>query len=356
MSRKPITLDDVARTTGGRVVGDGGVRVRDVAPLADAGPDDLALLADRRYLPALEESRAGALLVQEALLEQVEGTDVPAVVVADAHRALVPLLELLHPPAAVPVGIHPTAVLGRGVSLGTDVWVGPYAVLGDGVVVADRARVGPHAAVGDGCRIGEESVLNPGVVLYAGTVVGRRVVVHAGARLGVDGFGYAVGDDGAFRKIPQVGRVVVEDDVEIGANACIDRGSIGDTVVGAGSKLDNLVHLAHNVRLGAGCAFAAMVGVAGSVRIGRGVVAGGQAGISGHLSIGDGARLAAQAGVIGDIPAGETWMGYPARERREFLKAEALTYRLPDLVKEVRRLRKELDELRSTRDGGADET
>jgi UDP-3-O-[3-hydroxymyristoyl] glucosamine N-acyltransferase len=180
--------------------------------------------------------------------------------------------------------------------------------------------------------------------LYPQVEIGKRVILHAGVRLGVDGFGYAQ-DGGIHRKVPQVGRCVVMDDVEIGANTCLDRGSIGDTVVEAGAKLDNLVHLGHNVRVGSGTLLAAMVGVAGSSSVGRGVVAGGQVGIAGHLHVGDGARLAAQAGVIGDVPPGETVSGFPARSHRDFLRAMGQLFKLPELVQRVKNIEKALDRL-----------
>lgn len=337
----PLTLEELAELAGGRVHGDPGRTVRDVAPLSDAGPDELGLLADRRYLDRLPGSRAGALLVSAELADRVpEGW--AYVAVDDAHAALIPVLERLHPEPPRSERIHPTAVLGGGVEAGQGVDVGAYAVVGDGVTLGEGCRVGPHAVVGDGCRVGAGSVIHAHVTLYPGTVLGRRVVVHSGARLGVDGFGYAM-VDGAYRKVPQVGRCVVEDDVEIGANTCIDRGSIGETRVGAGSKLDNLVHLAHNVRVGPGCAMAAQVGIAGSTRIGSGVVLGGQAGLVGHAEIGDGARISAQAGVIGDVEEGESVTGYPARDMRTYLRAAAHFLRLPDLARRVARLEERLD-------------
>lgn len=332
----------VAELCRGRVEGDAASpRVEGVTSLDRAGPADLALLADRAYVAAAKTSRAGVLLVNEALGPHAPD-DRPRVLVADAHAALIPVLEHFHPARDVQPGVHPTAVLGRDVRLGERVSVGPYAVLDDGAVLGDRVRVGPHAVVGHGVRVGDDTVLHAHVVLYAGTELGARVVIHAGARLGVDGFGYAW-IDGAHRKVPQVGRCVVEDDVEIGANTTLDRGSIGETRVGRGSKIDNLVHLGHNVSLGPHCALAAMVGVAGSVTIGAGVLFGGQAGVSGHLTIGDGARIAAGAKIWKDVPAGETHLGDPARARSRYLRTRAHVERLPDLVARVKALEAQVE-------------
>jgi UDP-3-O-[3-hydroxymyristoyl] glucosamine N-acyltransferase len=233
--------------------------------------------------------------------------------------------------------VHPTAVLGPDVRLGSDVSIGPYAVIDQGAELGDRVVIGAHACVGAGTRIDEDTVLHPQVVIYPGAEVGKRVILHAGVRLGVDGFGYVL-DQGQHRKVPQVGRCVIGDDVEIGANTCLDRGSIGQTVVEDGAKLDNLVHLGHNVSVGSLSLLAAMVGVAGSTSIGKGVAAGGQVGINGHIHVGDGARLGGQAGVVKNVPPGATVSGYPARDHREYLRAMAQLFKLPDLVRRVRAL------------------
>jgi UDP-3-O-[3-hydroxymyristoyl] glucosamine N-acyltransferase len=242
-------------------------------------------------------------------------------------------------------GIHPTAILGRGVTLGDGVSIGPGVVLGDGVTLGARTRLDAYAVIGDGVRVGEDCHLYPSVTVYSGTEIGPRVRVHAGARLGSDGFGY-VYRDGAHVKIPHVGRCLIESDVEIGANSTIDRGSIDDTVIGAGTKIDNLVMIAHNVRIGRLCLLMAQVGIAGSVHVEDGCILAGQVGISGHLTIGRGARLAAQAGVFGSIPAGETWSGYPARPHREALRAQAAMFKLPSLIRALERLVTERDDKR----------
>ncbi len=315
------------------------VEIRGVAPLGEAGPEQLGLLTDRRYLGAVPRSRAGALLVSRELSTFLPEGAPPRLVVEDAYLALITILESFFPVLPADPEIHPTAVLGRGARLGTRVRIGPYAVIEDGAAIGEEACIGAHVVVGAGAAIGAASILHPHVVVYPGAVLGEGVIVHAGARIGADGFGYAA-DGGRPRKVPQVGGCVIEDDVEIGANVTIDRGSIGETRVRTGTKLDNLVHLAHNVSVGPCALLAALVGVAGSSSLGAGVQAGGQSGVSGHLSVGAGARIAAQTGVLRDVPPGETVMGFPARPRREFLRTAARQRRVRDLAKRLRAIEK----------------
>ncbi len=340
---RTIPAEEVARILEGRVEGDTTVALKGVAPLDQAGTDDLGFLAHRRYLKYLDGSKAGSVLVSEELAEAASGHP-SRVVVEDAHQALPRLLAFFHPPAPFKPGIHSTVVLGKGVELGSGVSLEPYVVIGDGTRIENGVRVGAHSVVGANCVVGEDSVLHPHVVLYPRTRVGARVILHSGARLGVDGFGY-VPEGGGIRKVPQVGACVVGDDVEVGANTCIDRGSIGQTTVGRFTKLDNLVHLAHNVQVGQGVLMAAMTGVAGSVEIGDGVMTGGQAGISGHLEVGAGARLAAQAGVIGDIPPGTTVSGFPARDHREYLRGMASLLKLPETLRKLKEMESRLAKL-----------
>jgi UDP-3-O-[3-hydroxymyristoyl] glucosamine N-acyltransferase len=331
------------------VEGDPDLLVADIAPLDQAGPDELGFLAQRKYLKHLPTTRARAILVSEELASESQG--IPSrIVVKEAHAALPALLGALHPPPPVAPGVHPTAVFGRGVALGEGVSIAPYVVVGERAQVGDGVRIGAHSVVGEDCVVGAGSVLHPHVVLYPGTHLGARVVLHSGVKLGVDGFGF-VPVGGEHRKVPQVGACVIEDDVEIGANTCIDRGSIGRTVVGKGTKLDNLVHLAHNVQVGEGVLMAAMVGISGSTKVGRGAMFGGQAGMVGHIEIGEGARIGAQAGVIGDVPPGETVSGYPARNNREYLRAMGMAFKLPDTLRRLGELEARLRALEE-REGG----
>ena len=333
---RSLTADAIAGLVGGAVRGDGSVTVRGAASLDRAEPNDITVLASAKYAPLLAESRAGAVLVTPDLADAA-GPVGGRIVVKQPYEAMLRLLPMLYPEPPAPAGIHATAIIGRGVTLGAGVSVGPYSVVEDGAALDDGVRVGPHCHVGAGVPVGAGSLLVSSVTLYPGARIGKRVRLHAGVRVASDGFGY-VFHEGAHRKIPHVGGAIVEDDVEIGANSTIDRGSIDDTVIGAGTKIDNLVHVAHNVRIGRLCLIMAQVGIAGSVRVEDGAILAGQVGVSGHHTVGKGATLAAQAGVFGDIPAGETWSGYPARPHKEQLRAYAALYKLPKLIKQLERL------------------
>lgn len=348
---RTLTLGEAADLVDGALRGPADHPVEGVAAVDRAGPRELAFLASRRYRTEVAGRGDGPWLVSADLEDELPA-GAWAVVAADAHAALQILLDHFHPAAPPAAGVHPTAVLGRGVRLGAGVYVGPYAVLEEDVVLGDGVRVGAHTVVGRGSRIGDGTVLHPQVTLYAGVTVGARCVVHSGARLGSDGFGF-VFRDGAHRKIPQVGGCVVGDDVEIGANTCLDRGSLGDTVVGDGVKLDNLVQVAHNVRVGSRSLMAALSGVAGSTRLGEGVWVGGQVGVVNHLEIGDGAQVAFGSILYKDLGPGETVSGHPARPHREELRTRAMTARLPELRARVKALEAEVARLSGA--GGGDD-
>jgi UDP-3-O-[3-hydroxymyristoyl] glucosamine N-acyltransferase len=284
----------------------------------------------------LAGTKAGIVLVDPEFRE-VAGHPRARIIVQQPLEKLLSLLPRLYPEKAPVAGVAATARLGKGVDIGELVSIGDYAVIGAGAKLGRGATIGAHCVVGEGVSIGDGTRLLPGVTIYSGATLGARTIVHSGARIGCDGFGY-VFRDGAHNKIPHVGRCLIGDDVEIGANTTIDRGSIDDTVVGSGTKIDNLVHIAHNVRIGEKCLVMAQVGVAGSVTIGDGAILAGQAGISGHVSIGAGARIAAQAGVFGDVPAGESWSGYPARPHRESLRASAALLKLAGMMRRLENL------------------
>jgi len=316
--------------------GNEGVEVRALAPLDRATESDLSFLANARYAPLYQRTRASAVLIAPEFAE-LATTAAARIVVPKPHDAMLTVLQKLYRSPAREPGVHTTARIGRGVSLGSDVTIGPYSVIGNAAVIGDRTWVDSHCVIGASVVVGPDVRLFPTVTLYSGTTLGARVMVQAGARLGSDGFGY-VFRNGIHDKIPHIGRCIIEEDVEIGANSTIDRGSFDDTVVGAGTKIDNLVQIGHNVRIGRLCLIMAQVGIAGSARIGDGVVIAGQAGLGGHITVGDGARLAGQAGVFGDVPAGETWSGYPARPHRQSLRASAAVLRLAEIIKKLEQM------------------
>ena len=335
MASAGLTAQAVADLVGGRLLGDGGVVLRAVRPLDRAGPEALSLAISSRYAEQLKTSRAGVVLVPDALA----GAEGPAtrIIVRDPYAALVRAMGALFPPAAIVPGVDVTARLGAGCVLGADVAIGPFSVLGRGVHLGDRCQVAEGVSLGDGVTVGEDTVIGPRVVCYRESRIGRRVVLKAGAVVGGDGFGY-LSDPGGHRRIPHVGICIIDDDVEIGSNSTVDRGSVDDTVVGKGTKLDNLVHVGHNVRIGERCLLMAGVGVAGSTRLGNDVILAGHVGVTYHLTIADGARIAAKSAVFGDIPAGASFSGHPARPHRQFLRAQAALYRLAPIIAEIEKV------------------
>jgi UDP-3-O-[3-hydroxymyristoyl] glucosamine N-acyltransferase len=331
-----LNASAIAQAVDGRLEGGSDPDITGAAPLDHAGTSDISLLAAPRYIDDAAATRAGAILVTPELAPRLR-TDQTRIIVEDAHGALAALLPLLYPQTAAEPGVHPTATLESGVALGRNVTIGAHAVIGAGTQIGEGAVIGAHCVIGRLCRIDADAYLHAHVTLYDGVSVGARSILHSGVRAGVDGFGYTH-RGGRHVKVPQVGRCSIGADVEIGANSCIDRGSIGSTMIGDGCKIDNLVHIAHNVRLGEHCVVVAQTGIAGSTKAGRYVTFGGQAGVNGHITIGDGATIAAQAGVFGDVEPGMTVSGYPARPHRESLRAQAGLFRLPELMKRLRAL------------------
>ena len=337
-----ITAEAIAELVSGELIGDGRVSVSGVAPLDRAGARHLSILSSAKYAPMLATTKAGVVLVDPKFRSTVGAPTASRIIVKHPLEKLVSLLPKLYPERQAQAGVAATARIGRGATLGERVSIGEYAVIGAGARLGSDVVIGAHCSVGEAATVGDGTRLWPGVTIYPGASLGNRVIIHSGARVGCDGFGY-VFRDGAHAKIPHVGRCIVGDDVEIGANTAIDRGSIDDTVIGKGTKIDNLVHIAHNVRIGERCLVMAQVGIAGSTTIGDGAILAGQAGINGHLTIGAGVRIGAQAGVFGDIPAGETWSGYPARPHRESLRALAALFKLAGMMRRLEKLLEEPD-------------
>jgi UDP-3-O-[3-hydroxymyristoyl] glucosamine N-acyltransferase len=336
-----LTAQAVADLVGGRLSGDGAVTLRRIRSLGSARPDDLAVCSGGRYREDLARTAAGAVLLSRDCADDPG----PATrIVVDQPLAAMRTIALAFEGASAPTAhVAATAVLGQGVRLGAGVHVAAHAVIGEGVTLGARVEVGAGAVIEAGTTVGEDSRIGPRAVIHHHVEIGARVSVQAGAVIGSPGFGFLSDAEGHHR-IPQLGGCRLEDDVEIGANCCIDRGSLDDTVIGAGTKLDNLVHVAHNVRTGRRCLIMAGVGVAGSTRLGDDVVVAGQAGMAGHLTIGDRARIGAQAGVIANVEAAGAVSGFPARPHREYLRAQAALYRLaPHLATLEALIRRERD-------------
>jgi len=331
-----LTALAIADIVGGKLVGHPGTTVNGVAPLDHAGPGDVSFVASLRYATLFHYTAAGVVLITPDLSDLPSGV-VSRVVVEKPHDALLRLLPKFYPEPDRTPSIHATARIGRGANIGRDVTLDEYAVVGAGASLGDGVWVGAHSVIGQGARVGERSRIYPNVSVYPGTEIGARVRVHSGAVLGSDGFGY-VFRAGEHARIPHVGRCIIGADVDIGANTTVDRGSIDDTVIGNGTKIDNLVQIGHNVRIGRLCLIMSQVGISGSTHIEDGCVLAGQAGIGGHITIGAGARIAGQAGVFGDVPAGESWSGYPARPHRESLRATGALFKLPGLLRKIEQL------------------
>jgi UDP-3-O-[3-hydroxymyristoyl] glucosamine N-acyltransferase len=338
-----FTLRELAEAIGAVLVGDPGITVSGVAPLDTAEAHHISFLTDRRYRAAATTSRAGAFVATDA-----EGLPAAVLKVAEPRLALVSLLHLLHPPPPVAPGIHPTAVVAPSAVVDPTASVGAYVVVEEGAVVGPGARLFPFVYVGPGAEVGPASVLYPHAVIQERVRLGHRVIVHAGAVVGADGFSFAF-DGAAHQKIPQIGGVLVEDDVELGANTTVDRATVGLTVIARGTKIDNLVQIAHNVRVGAHSVIAAQAGIAGSSELGRHTVLAGQVGIADHLSIGDGVVLGAQAGVPSDLSEAGPYLGSPAIPAAAARRLLVAQRRLPELMQRVRQLERRLEQLEAQR-------
>lgn len=335
-----FTLGQLAATLGLTLEGDAARTVTAVAALETAGPHDITFVTDARHHAAALVSKAGAFLAPPDL----SGLPGPVLRAPVPRLALAQLLAVFHPPAAATPGIAPSAVVAPSARVPPSACVGPLAVVEADAVIGERVRVHALAYVGAGAAVGDDTVLHVHVVVRERVRIGRRVTVHAGAVIGADGFGY-VFDGTHHRKIPQIGTVLIEDDVEIGAGATIDRATLGETVVRRGTKIDNLVMVAHNVEIGEDCIVAAQVGIAGSSRIGRGVILLGQVGVGDHVTVGEGAVLAAQAGTAQDVAPGEKLFGTWARPIVQARRIWIAETELPALLRRVRALEHRLAQL-----------
>lgn len=353
-----LTVSQLAKRLGAELSGAGSGRIRAVGPVEAASPTDVTFLkapgdqlwsaGSARHLSELKSSKAGAVIVAQ----RIEGVARPQLIVKDVEAALIEALKIFAPKLRAPKpGVHPSAQVGRGVKIGAG------AAIGAGVIIDEGAEVGAGSVLAGGCKIGENSKvgrdcrLDSNVVVYHNCVMGDNVIIQANSTIGSTGFGYSL-IEGSHRLVPHNGGVVIEDFVEIGANCCVDRAKFGNTIIGAGTKIDNLVQIAHNAVIGKCCLIAAMVGLAGSCRLGDGVILAGQSGVSDNVSLGEGVIVGAQSGVSRDTPAGQQvlGLGMPALERGEALRMISLSRRLPKLAEQLKQLIKRIEKLEAAKD------
>ena len=333
-----FTSQELATKLGARLVGDAQLKLYGIAPIEDAGPGQIAFLANKKYFKYLSTTAASAVIVPP----QISEAEVTLLIHDDPYYAFALAVGLFHPADdTYPPGIHSNAVVGKNCSIADSAHVGAGVVIDDDVTIESACRIMPNCFIGKNSKIGKNCLIHPTVTIREGTQIGDNVIIHSGTTIGSDGFGYAP-HDGKHFKIPQVGNVVIEDDVEIGANCTIDRAALGETRIGKGTKIDNLVQIAHNVKTGENCIIISQVGVSGSTQLGNNVILAGQAGLIGHLKIGDNVIVAAQSGVKDDLESSKQYLGSPAREMMRQKRIEAITNKLPEYLKRLQALEKKL--------------
>ena len=338
--RQAVRLDEIARFVGGQVLGSADTLVSGVSSLDLAGPGDLTYVAGERFRKSVSACHAAAFIVAEAIAQ----VRAPQIIVDNPAYAFALAVQKFFVCSSRPKGIADQVIRGEDMIIGPDVSIWPFVTLGNRVKIGARVSLFPGVFIGDDCIVGEDTVLYPNVTVRERCILGSRVIIHSGTVVGSDGFGY-VQHQGRHHKIPQVGTVTIEDDVELGANVTVDRATFGQTVIKRGTKVDNLVQIAHNVTVGEDTILVAQVGIAGSTTLGRHVMVGGQAGLVDHLTIGDQVRIAARSGVAGDLEAKQTVSGTPAIPHEVWLKSQAIIPRLPELRRRVRELEERVQKL-----------
>jgi UDP-3-O-[3-hydroxymyristoyl] glucosamine N-acyltransferase len=342
MTEKNISLETLADMVKGLVMGDKSVHVRGVAPLENAGPADISFLAKANQSELLQNTRAGAVLVP---LGVVGRDKLPVIQVKDPYLAVAIIHSHFMAEPFVATGIHPRAYVGEECVLGQAISIAPLAVLGNRVQLGERVFIGAGSVIGDDVIIGDDTIIKANTTVYNGSVIGKRVVIHSGTVIGADGYGYSANERGEHIKRPQVGNVRIDDDVEIGANCCIDRATFSTTWIKSGVKIDNLVQVGHNVVIGENSLLVAQVGISGSTTLGRNVVMGGQSATAGHLVVGDQVMIAARGAIHNDQPKGAMLGGAPAIPIRQWAKCTAVFAKLPELQSQVRQNTKVIAEL-----------
>lgn len=339
-----FSAKQIAAFVQGEIVGDENATVHTFAKIEEGVPGALSFLSNPKYTPYIYETKSSIVLVNKDFIPE-QPISATLIKVNNAYESLAKLMTLYEQSHPKRVGIDPLAYVAPTAQIGKDVYLAPFACVGDGAIIGDGTELHPHATVGRNAKVGANCILYTHATVYHDCIVGNNCIMHAGSVVGADGFGFAPTPDG-YEKIPQIGIAILEDNVEIGANTCIDRATMGATIIHKGVKLDNLVQIAHNVEVGANTVMASQVGVAGSTKIGEWCMFGGQVGIAGHITIGDKVVLGAQSGVPGSLKENQQLIGTPPMEMKPYFKSQAVFRKLPDMYKELNALRKELNELK----------
>ena len=341
-----FSAQQIALLTNGKIEGDPNASVDSFGKIEEAKRGQLAFLANPKYEDYLYSTRASVIIINDSL-QLKQAVTATLIRVPDAYTAFAVLLSKYQEMVTQQLsGIQQPSYVSKTASQGQNVFIGVFAYLGENVNVGNNTKIFPQVFLGDNVKVGNNTIIHPGVKIYKDCVIGNNVTIHAGVVIGSDGFGFAPQADGSFKKVPQIGNVVIEDDVEIGANTTIDRATIGSTIIKAGAKLDNLIQIAHNVEVGNNSVIAAQAGVSGSTKLGKAVMVGGQVGIVGHLQIGDGAKINAQSGVTKSIEPGKAVTGSPAYDYTATLRSQALSRNLPELEKRINELEALVKQLR----------
>ena len=343
-----FTAQQIAELIKGRVEGDKDAKVSSFAKIEEGHEGAISFLSNKKYLHYIYETKSSVVLVDESLALE-RNVNCTLIRVKSAYEAVAQLLQLYESMKPRKRGISDLAFIEPTATIGEDCYIGPFAYVGPKCVIGDNSIIHPHAALGDNVIVGKNTEIHSNAVIYHDCKVGNRCILHAGCVIGADGFGFAPSENG-YDKIPQIGIVTIEDDVEIGANTCVDRSTMGSTFIRNGVKLDNLVQIAHNTDIGANTVMSSQVGVAGSTKVGEWCMFGGQVGISGHITIGNKVMLGAQSGVPGSIKDGQQLIGTPPMEMRSYFKSQAIFRRLPEMYNEINKLRKEIEELKANKE------
>lgn len=338
-----FTAEQIANVIGGRVEGNKDAKVHTFAKIEEGTEGAISFLSNPKYTHYLYNTKSSIVIVNEDV-ELEKDVDATLIRVPNAYESIAKLLQIYEASKPKKTGVAPQAYIAPSAKLGNNCYVGPFAYVGEGAEIGDGCQIYPHAVVGDNVKVGSNCIFYPNTTIYQGCKIGNNVTIHAGSVIGADGFGFAPGADG-YDKIPQIGIVVIEDNVEIGANTCVDRSTMGATVIHKGVKLDNLVQVAHNVEIGENTVMSAQVGIAGSTKVGSWCMFGGQVGLAGHITIGDKTFLGAQSGVPGSLKGGEELIGTPPMNPRQYFKSQAIFRRLPDMYKALNDAKKKIEEL-----------